>query len=80
MCRASGALEGLADGGGSAAKVNGGRDVLPANVKPTHYNLTLEPNLETFEFRGEVVIEYVDARFPCAFLYFLLRVFVLNHL
>ncbi|KAJ9656848.1 Aminopeptidase 2 mitochondrial [Coniosporium apollinis] len=37
--------------------VSKGREVLPKNVKPIHYNLTLEPNLETFEYQGEVVIE-----------------------
>jgi aminopeptidase 2 len=35
-----------------------GREILPANVKPLHYYLTLEPNLETFEYTGKVVIEY----------------------
>lgn len=34
-----------------------GREVLPKNVKPLHYNLTLEPNFETFEYEGSVVIE-----------------------
>ena len=34
-----------------------GREVLPKNVKPTHYDLTLEPNLKTFEYEGKVVIE-----------------------
>ena len=55
MCRAT-AMGRSAEGDSSAMKVNGGRDVLPVNVKPTHYDLTLEPNLETFEFRGEVII------------------------
>jgi hypothetical protein len=32
------------------------REVLPTNVKPTSYHLTLEPNLETFEYNGEVAI------------------------
>ena len=35
-----------------------GRDTLPTNVKPVHYNLRLAPDLETFEFEGEVTIEY----------------------
>ena len=35
------------------------REVLPSNVKPTHYNLTLEPNFEKFSYDGTVVIEYV---------------------
>ncbi|KAK3081572.1 hypothetical protein LTS18_005317, partial [Coniosporium uncinatum] len=34
-----------------------GREVLPKNVTPIHYHLTLEPNFETFEFEGEVVID-----------------------
>lgn len=32
------------------------RQVLPKNVKPLNYNLTLEPNFETFEFNGDVSI------------------------
>jgi hypothetical protein len=36
-----------------------GREVLPTNVKPLHYDLTLEPNFETFKYDGTVVIEYV---------------------
>ncbi|KAL4946615.1 hypothetical protein BDV06DRAFT_218082 [Aspergillus oleicola] len=34
-----------------------GREVLPTNVKPTHYDLTLEPNFETFKYDGTVVID-----------------------
>ena len=37
--------------------VSKSREVLPKNVKPLHYQLTLEPNLETFEFNGQVDIE-----------------------
>lgn len=36
------------------------REVLPTNVKPTHYDLTLEPDLEKFTYTGEVTIEYVN--------------------
>jgi aminopeptidase 2 len=32
------------------------REVLPTNVKPVRYHLTLEPNFSTFEFDGEVAI------------------------
>lgn len=32
------------------------RQVLPKNVKPLNYKLTLEPNFETFEFDGDVAI------------------------
>lgn len=35
-----------------------GREVLPTNVKPLHYDLTLEPNFEKFTYDGTVVIEY----------------------
>ena len=37
--------------------VTKGREVLPTNVKPTHYDLTLEPNFEKFTYEGTVVIE-----------------------
>lgn len=42
---------------GSSFDITQGREILPANVKPIHYHLTLEPNLETFEYKGTVVIE-----------------------
>ncbi|RUS14476.1 peptidase family M1-domain-containing protein, partial [Jimgerdemannia flammicorona] len=35
---------------------NPDRKVLPSNVKPLHYDLTLTPNLETFKFDGTVKI------------------------
>ena len=34
-----------------------GREVLPTNVKPLHYDLLLEPNFETFKYHGEVTID-----------------------
>jgi hypothetical protein len=46
-----------ADTPGSSFDITQGREILPANVKPIHYHLTLEPNLETFEYKGTVVIE-----------------------
>jgi aminopeptidase 2 len=33
-----------------------GRQVLPKTVKPTHYKVTLVPNLESFIFTGQVSI------------------------
>lgn len=34
-----------------------GREVLPANVKPSHYDLVLEPDLEAFKYTGSVTID-----------------------
>ncbi|KAI2792428.1 Aminopeptidase 2 [Penicillium oxalicum] len=34
-----------------------GREVLPTNVKPVHYDLTLEPDFKTFKFSGTVTID-----------------------
>ncbi|KAF2435026.1 hypothetical protein EJ08DRAFT_645952 [Tothia fuscella] len=41
----------------SSVDITQGREILPTNVKPIHYHLTLEPNLETFEYTGKVVID-----------------------
>ena len=49
MCRDQG------DIGGSMAAA--GREVLPANVKAAHYDLTLEPDFKEFTFEGSVRIE-----------------------
>lgn len=53
MCRKS------ADISGGSVHVEANREVLPTNVKPLHYYLTLEPNFEKFSYEGTVVIEYV---------------------
>lgn len=37
--------------------ISKGREVLPKNVTPRHYDLTLEPNFETFKYEGEVTID-----------------------
>lgn len=37
--------------------VSKGREVLPTNVKPLNYDLTLEPNFENFTYKGTVAIE-----------------------
>lgn len=37
--------------------VSHGREVLPTNVRPTHYDLSLEPDLEAFTYTGSVVID-----------------------
>lgn len=43
-----------------STNVSHGREVLPTNVKPVHYDLTLEPNFEKFTYDGTVIIEYVS--------------------
>lgn len=53
MCRAKDDLA------AASVDVSKGREVLPANVKPVYYSLTLEPDFEKFTYEGEVVIEYV---------------------
>jgi aminopeptidase 2 len=42
----------------SSMDVSKGREVLPANVKPVHYDLTLEPDFDKFTYNGTVTIEY----------------------
>lgn len=53
MCRKN------ADISGGSVNVEAEREVLPTNVKPLHYSLTLEPNFDKFTYEGVVVIEYV---------------------
>lgn len=48
----------------SSAAVEGGREVLPDDFKPTHYDLTLEPDLQRFSYTGTIRIEYVRSREP----------------
>jgi aminopeptidase 2 len=56
MCRSrhAGGEEGV---GAGSMNVTHGREILPANVKPLHYDLTLEPDFEKFSYEGTVVIE-----------------------
>ncbi|WQF78312.1 Putative peptidase M1, alanine aminopeptidase/leukotriene A4 hydrolase, ERAP1-like protein [Colletotrichum destructivum] len=50
MCK-----HGEAGGGGT---LNYPRELLPTNVVPRHYDLTLEPNFETLKFDGLVKIDF----------------------
>jgi aminopeptidase 2 len=52
MCKTLGAEEVR-----GAMDVSNGRQILPANVKPRHYDLTLEPDFEKFTFEGTVIID-----------------------
>lgn len=54
---------GDADLPGGSMVVKNARVLLPTNVKPSHYDLTLEPDFEKFTYEGNVVIEYVQSRF-----------------
>ncbi|KAF2280737.1 uncharacterized protein EI97DRAFT_367805 [Westerdykella ornata] len=56
MCRHQ-QLFGGDDVDGSATDITQGRLILPANVKPVHYDLTLEPDFEKFTYEGKVAIE-----------------------
>lgn len=50
MCKANSEID-------SSIDVTKSREVLPTNVKPLHYDLTLEPDFEKFSYEGTVVIE-----------------------
>lgn len=53
----------------SSMDITQAREVLPTNVKPVHYDLTLEPDFDKFTFEGKVVVEYAIAWhnvFACA--------------
>ncbi|KAJ4344702.1 Aminopeptidase 2 mitochondrial [Didymosphaeria variabile] len=52
MCRQFGA-----ENEGSAMAVQQAREVLPTNVKPLHYDLTLEPDFEKATYEGSVTID-----------------------
>ncbi|KAI9767542.1 MAG: Aminopeptidase 2 mitochondrial [Geoglossum simile] len=53
MCK----LHAGAEVAGSGLGISKGREILPANVKPTNYDLTLEPNFEKFTYEGRVTID-----------------------
>ncbi|KAE8352907.1 peptidase family M1-domain-containing protein [Aspergillus coremiiformis] len=46
-----------ADVPSGSTNITHGREVLPTNVKPVHYDLTLEPNFESFTYEGTVVVD-----------------------
>jgi aminopeptidase 2 len=53
MCK----LHGERDIAGRGMDVTKGREILPANVIPKHYDLTLEPNFNTLTYEGTVIID-----------------------
>lgn len=44
--------------GGASPDPTQGRELLPVNVIPTHYDVTLEPDFEKFIFQGTALIEF----------------------
>ena len=46
-----------AEGENGGVDITMGREILPANVVPKHYDLTLEPNFESFTFNGTVIVD-----------------------
>ncbi|KAI0113996.1 peptidase family M1-domain-containing protein [Nemania sp. FL0031] len=55
MCRLAGDTEHF---GGANPDPTMGRELLPTNVIPTHYDVTLEPDFQKFTFEGKVVIDF----------------------
>ncbi|KAJ3566301.1 hypothetical protein NPX13_g7187 [Xylaria arbuscula] len=55
MCRLAGDTEHF---GGAKPDPNAGRELLPTNVIPRHYYVTLEPDFKKFTFEGKVVIDF----------------------
>ncbi|KAI0483133.1 peptidase family M1-domain-containing protein [Xylariaceae sp. FL0804] len=55
MCRLAGHLE---HAGGAQPDPTQGRELLPTNVIPTHYDVTLEPDFDKFTFEGKVLIDF----------------------
>lgn len=55
MCRAQAGVD--QTGGGAAPGSTHGRELLPANVIPRHYHVTLEPDFNKLTFDGTVVID-----------------------
>ncbi|KAH8676688.1 peptidase family M1-domain-containing protein [Tricladium varicosporioides] len=53
MCKLHGGQEVEATG----MDVTKGREILPANVIPRHYDLTMEPDFEKFTYEGTVIVD-----------------------
>lgn len=54
MCKLHGVADGVQSGGLDVSK---GREILPANVVPKHYDLVLEPDFQKLTYKGSVVID-----------------------
>ncbi|KAH8676044.1 aminopeptidase 2 [Xylariales sp. PMI_506] len=56
MCRLAG--DDIEHTGGANPDPTAGRVLLPTNVIPKHYDVTLEPDFEKFTFQGTVIIDF----------------------
>ncbi|KAI1859740.1 hypothetical protein JX265_010189 [Neoarthrinium moseri] len=56
MCRLAGGD--IEHTGGANPDPTQGRELLPTNVIPRHYDVTLEPDFEKFTFKGTVLIDF----------------------
>ena len=59
MCKIHGERGADVENGG--LDVTMGREILPANVIPKHYDLTLEPDFKNFTFKGTVIVDLAVA-------------------
>ena len=50
-------MHGEADAPSGGMDVSKGREILPANVIPRHYDLTLEPDFKNLKYEGTVIID-----------------------
>lgn len=55
MCRQAAGSEQF---GGASPDPTQGRELLPTNVIPRHYDVTLEPDFDKFTFKGTVLIDF----------------------
>lgn len=53
MCK----MHGEGESAGAGMNVTKGREILPANVIPKHYDLTLEPDFKKLTYEGTVIID-----------------------
>lgn len=53
MCK----LHGEGDVAGAGTDISKGREILPANVVPRHYDITMEPDFKTLTYKGTVVVD-----------------------
>lgn len=53
MCK----FHGEQDVSGASVDVTKGREILPGNVVPKHYDITLEPDFKELTYKGTIVVD-----------------------